>query len=318
MPQLITCHSASHRVSLSHSRRCGFSLVEILVTLAIIAMLMALILPAVQSSRQAARKIECQSNLRQIGLAVQQYLGTSNCFPPSGNGDEASYLVRLLPFLDQSALYKEFDFSSPVTQQVGFAKKRPALFACPSDGIVVSEINRNSYVGNVGWYEPDSLSPPYLNERLTGVIVFQNDPQFPVRAGNVRDGLSATAVVSEFLSTVEGDSQRAMWLESSISAQVLPGELLAQNCLSATTFSYFWFRGGLWSCGGFRDTLYDHLLPPNRRSCKWVINSGSTHLGGANVTFCDGAVRFVSSSIDSKAWRAAGTKAGHETISIPQ
>lgn len=310
----------ARRIKVRQQQSVGMTLVEVLVVIAILGMLMAIILPAVQSSRQAARKIECQSNLRQVGLAVQQYVETWTCFPTSGDGDGPSFLVRLLPCLEHTPLYKEFDFAKPVIQQDAFARKRPPYFACPSDGVAVSNPYRNSVVGNLGWWEPDSLTPPFANPRLTGVIVFEDrppmSPQPPVRSADIRDGLSSTAVISEFLSAVDGDPQRMMWLELPLVAQLLPGEQLAQNCLSATT-NIFWDQGFLWSKGGVRQALYDHLLPPNRRSCKWVINAGSTHLGGANVGFCDGAIRFASSSIDAKVWHAMGTKAGRESVAMP-
>ena len=120
---------------MSASRRRGFTLIETLVVVAIIGILAGLLLPAVQAAREAARRAHCANNLKQIGLALQNYHAQSNCFPPhqcSGNGgsilsngpgppQRASSLVRILPFLEQASLFNSinFDFEqSPLRPEV--------------------------------------------------------------------------------------------------------------------------------------------------------------------------------------------------------
>ena len=124
----------THRKNISRCptnpfRRSGFTLIELLVVIAIIGVLIAILLPAVQQARAAARRSQCQNNLKQIGLALHQFHDTQGAFPParivqdgirtlSGNGtttgvDEPSWLIRILPHLEQSALYSEWDLYKP-------------------------------------------------------------------------------------------------------------------------------------------------------------------------------------------------------------
>src|SRR5436305_2963878 len=100
-----------------HSDRRGFTLIELLVVIAIIAVLISLLLPAVQSAREAARRAQCINNLKQIGLAINNYESTNTALPPTsvyarvGFYQNQSYHVRILPFMEQQPLYNNVNFS---------------------------------------------------------------------------------------------------------------------------------------------------------------------------------------------------------------
>ena len=195
--------------------RPGFTLIELMVAVGIITIVIGLTLPAVQSARESARRASCQSNLRQIGLAIHDYSDSYNCFPITHAGMLHNSLVyfgyhsvhcRLLPYLDQLPIYNAINFAAGTAPEAsvpsavaGNAANQTALnaqislFLCPSDGGPLDECGTNyrgcAGVGPMGssWIEfPDSnngLFPP------TGLV----------RAASVPDGLSHTAAFSERL-----------------------------------------------------------------------------------------------------------------------
>jgi prepilin-type N-terminal cleavage/methylation domain-containing protein/prepilin-type processing-associated H-X9-DG protein len=119
------CRTAPHR---------GFTLVELLVSIAIIGTLVALLLPAVQAAREAARDAQCKSNLRQIALAMQRHDGSYRQLPQSGSLGEASAFVRILPFLEEEQLLKRYDFSLPASDPKNkeVVGQSISVFFCPS------------------------------------------------------------------------------------------------------------------------------------------------------------------------------------------
>jgi prepilin-type processing-associated H-X9-DG protein len=213
----------------------GITLIELLAMLAIIGIAVALLLPALMSAREGARRAQCASNLKQIGLAVHAYIATYDALPPAGSDTDHleswqtpvdhSMKARLLGFLDQQALFDAINFSQPINPYAGpdapyFANVTVtatslALFLCPSDaGADVSEAfagvdgvefeaAATNYPNNLG------VTPTYTNNILNGpaYILGSPDRSLPlVRIGTVLDGASQTAMFSEY---VLGDAREA-------------------------------------------------------------------------------------------------------------
>ena len=201
--------------AMKRGRHRGFTLIELLVVIAIISVLIALLLPAVQSAREAARRIQCVNNLKQIGLAVHNYHEANNSFPPGQllymNWQDLSSHVSLLPYVEQLALYNAFNLADvypingmgPVLPSyppnTTAARTQVAGFLCPSDlNRLTNPEGHTNYCGNSG-------STPEAAE----VISWANGPFVAAapdgnyfgcrvfRFANVRDGLSSTACFSE-------------------------------------------------------------------------------------------------------------------------
>jgi hypothetical protein len=288
---------------------------ELLVVIAVIGLLVAITLPAVQSAREAARRIQCLSNIRQIAIGCGSYSSTHRCYPPSGGIEHASFQVRLLPYIEQSALAERFDLSRPINEQIALARLRPAILSCPSDPVVTAGTRHASYCGNGGW-SILAAGDPVLSE-FTGVMWFLGlEPVLGPE--HVTDGLSNTAIVSEFRPGT-GDDRRRVWSEnvSSQPANHRPVEVIAADCLGATSSSLF-AHGLCWATSGIRTTIYDHVLAPNSRSCDHAITARSIHPSdGVHVGFCDGSARFVTAQVDVRIWRAYGTRKGEEVVHFP-
>jgi len=202
----------------------GFTLIELLVVIAIIAVLIALLLPAVQAAREAARRIQCVNNMKQLGLAMHNYISTNDCFTPlAGNfakngmpslakGDwPMGWGVVLLPGVEQQALYNTANFTQSVNNNVNtqtLCATRVSPYLCPSESAGVGPFYPNSwtnYAGNFG-------GPATLGV-WTGPIVFMSDSDVgesgiaakfqvnlgPVRIASLTDGTSNTALFSERL-----------------------------------------------------------------------------------------------------------------------
>jgi prepilin-type N-terminal cleavage/methylation domain-containing protein/prepilin-type processing-associated H-X9-DG protein len=307
------------KASSDRSRRRGFTLIELLVVIAIIAVLISLLLPAVQSAREAARRAQCINNLKQLGLAVHNYIDGNGVFPigsfkknlnadgsaPPGDPSstkcsgrhEHSLLVRLLPYYEQTSLYNAFNndvhYSDP--PNATFQSTGVTTLWCPSDGYVNQLDFTNfsygmrftSYKGNAGtWFSPGRYQDQDCVGGLFGTLTGQANGLFNFYSkytiSSVTDGTSNTMLLGEFAYGKLSRGDQVCWA---------------------------W-----WDSGNYADTMYTTLYPLNPfnkvgdygtgagiNADLFVSAASSFHPGGANFAFADGSVRFIKDTIQQPA-----------------
>lgn len=329
--------------------RGGFTLIELLVVIMIIGILVALLLPAVQGAREAARRAQCQGNLKQIGLALHQYQAAAGVYPFGVGADADSTLAQItsassrryslhsqiLLYLEQVTLFNQINFAHQpfypdttgdpaVVSGRGpnetAAQMRLAVFLCPSD---------YDRMPSRPWGQANyrSCNGSSWAGRLGNGMFGQGTA---IRPGNVRDGLSHTAAMCERIRghddyrNMDADADHfrlaAPWTEEDFRAwceQLTDDEAAALPRGPATTNS-----GLTWLEGNMAWTRYNHVLPPSRKTCinglTWngvAMTANSRHGSGVNLLLGDGSVRFVKESIDVTTWRALGTIDGGEAVS---
>ena len=315
----------------------GFTLVELLVVIAIIAMLVTLLLPAVQSAREAARRTQCINNLKQLGIALHSFESAFGLFP-SGSPEAAGYLspqAQILPQVEESAVGRLLDIHRGPFEEPNYtaAAAQPAIFLCPSDANPVQEqtdmgwtnyhSNCGTWVHITGW---DGVFGP--NYEVGG------DAMRPLRIGQIIDGTSKTAAFSEVLkgfgpSDAEKD-RLADCFEAGGAGSRNATPMEARNHFlgldwqsSAIPWGGDWrWRGYPWSEGTVWRGWYNHLLTPNQpcwRPGDWwklVTPATSVHPGVVNVGMCDGSVRAVDDGVDPLVWIASGSREGGEPLSL--
>lgn len=335
-----------------NSRR-GFTLVEALVVIAILGILVGLLLPAVQAAREAARRAQCQNNLRQIGIALAGYESQYGCFPaqhmlPPRGGFIASWpcerpsyyssiFVRLLSQLEMQPLFASINLDldhctvrgEPVhpANTTGY-HVRISLLICPSDGQTLpAGVHPSSYRGNAGVgpaWEQSAETP----DSGTGFFPWMMAP----RVSLVTDGLSHTAALSERIlgtgQTVKKSPDRDAG-DLSVNAPALfgPADYALETCRLASAmpgFPAFSDNGHRWYATGRDHTLYVHAQEPNgaipdamatnQTPRAGIATARSMHAGGVNASMGDGSVRFISETIERGIWRALGTRAGRELV----
>ncbi len=315
-----------------HAPRQAFTLVELLVVIAIIGILVSLLLPAVQAAREAARRMQCTNNLKQLGLATHNYLSAHSRLPLCLNGTSKPLSVHayLLPFIEQTPLYNQVDFNTSwnsATNVKALATSVPG-FNCPSQPTVSLPAGwaSTNYRANQGsqllYRQPPTVTsdPNYGMPAPNGVFVSDRSLKF----AEILDGTSQTAAFSEH---PLADFNNAMVSKfDTFRPGTTPNTVdeAYQQCMSIDTKNLALQGssdvGAPWLQAYHSTTQYFHVMPPNSRSCMFppgriATMAASYHTGGVIVAMCDGSVDFVSSQVDIAIWRALGSRNGGEVIS---
>ncbi len=320
----------------------GFSILELLVVSAIIGILISLIAPAVLHSQEAARRVACENNLRQLGLALSSFESSQGTLPPvkfteGVTAPPASMHLRLLPFLDQRKLFLKVNWSQdalgisdepPIsTANAELLSARISGFVCPSDR--TAPPGANSYRvctgSGAGLFQTMDVVPP--NASLAGIATGAK------RFSGVKDGLSNTICFAEriFGDHETGSFSPALDVILAVSGpQLMPNEALG-TCANATSaVQHYSWSGGTWFYGGYAHTWYNHVAPPNSLvpdcvgavvldpQAAGVHTARSWHSGGVSAAFADSRVRFISNQIDLGVWRGMATVNGREPSSLSQ
>jgi prepilin-type N-terminal cleavage/methylation domain-containing protein/prepilin-type processing-associated H-X9-DG protein len=331
----------------------AFTMIEVLVVIAIIGLLIALLLPAVQAAREAARRSQCVNNLKQLGLAVQNYCASNGALPPAAaTGPEwsnnFSMKARILPNFDSSMLYNSLNMSffQESAPNATSLTTMVATFLCPSDsnvpcgtynvgGTVPRQIGYTSYPNNLG------TTPTNNGGRYDGPAYFMGAANVASVSGlaptvtlaDITDGTSNTVIWSEMVrgkngTTMPGPNQvYLMSLPVPSTNLYVPLTTYVNACDAATALAGFDFKGQIWGTDfAAQGGGYSHIMPPNRNACvfqgqpypiEWsavCVGASSFHPGGVNVGFLDGSVRFVKDGVDPRTWWAIATRAGGEAI----
>lgn len=313
-----------------HRPRTGFTLVELLVVIAIIGILIGLLLPAVQSAREASRQIQCKNNLKQISLACHSYHDAYQKFPAGGllpttsQGSQFSALTQLLPFIEEQNVFDLVDFTVPVQDAANAEARDQTIsgFLCPSD----ARPNPMASLGAATNYVANTGSRPFFvipGRTLFSGMFYVNTS---VRQADVTDGTSKTALFSERL-IADGSNGIVSPVEDVFFHPGNPADADGAHslCLGLDVTNlanqFPLFMGAPWMHHQHR---YQHISPPNGRSCgfftvgKSTMPPSSRHPGGVNVAMVDGSVTAVTSSINLPVWRAVGTRSGAESGSLNQ
>lgn len=294
-------------------KRPAFTIIEILVVVAIIGMLVGMLVPAVQMARESSRRMACQNSLRQIGLAMHVHHDARQRLPTCehyslvpGQPDRWGWLPKLLPALGDQARFDQLDFSAPTWWGGNYALLRepqPAVL-CPSNPLARDlreeenfaapdwMLSQADYAANIG--DHTNISgvgelPPFGNAVGSGIRGVMGRVGWSARWQDITDGLSKTFAVGECVGSL---SIVQNFASQSFATTAHPINHMNESLLQA---------------------------PPTNANPRWDESIGfrSLHPGGANFMMCDGAIRFVAAEIDGATYRGLASRAGQEPDSAP-
>lgn len=334
----------------------GFTLIELLVSIAIIGVLVALLLPAIQHAREAARRMQCANNLKQVATAIQIFESTHNVLPAAGtfappeearsfkwgylqsidvkSGTNYSWMVKLLPYLEEDVLYRQFNFSVPVTRNPSDPQAHQiASLLCPSDAALgrffettEPDTGRTVRFGKANYAA--FVNPMHVDGWLyAGAISLYGQ-----RLSQITDGTSQTLAISEVRTRDNAEDVRGAWAlpwsgSSLLSFDMHPSKPESDDCAPYKCLDYDALKStsrtsppkfSPWlGCLGYTqspngrepDILYRCPEPEvaqlERLQCAefdnvWYMSAAprSNHDGGVNVAFLDGRVTFLTDDVD--------------------
>jgi prepilin-type N-terminal cleavage/methylation domain-containing protein/prepilin-type processing-associated H-X9-DG protein len=308
-----------------HPQRRGFTLIELLVVIAIMAILMGLLIPAVQKVRESAARATCKNNLKQIGIAFHNYHGAAECFPPGftsraatvdgpGLGPGWGWGAYLLPYLEQENLYRQIDFTKDITDPANAQARVTSLavFRCPSDsppgptttvrdgsGNAICDVAFGNYVGMAGVYEVSGY--PDTSNGAPGVLLRNSR----VRVTDITDGSSGTLFVGERSWMWQGRvrSPATTWA-GAVTRAVIPQTLNPSLGYEAEGVMVL-TNSGTAAEGRVPNNYLDH-----------VEDANSNHSLGVNFLFGDGSVRSIQNTVSPSVWVGITTRAGGEVVNL--
>ena len=329
----------------------AFTLVELLVVIAIIGILVGLLLPGVQAAREAARRMHCQNNLKQLGLAMHNHESTWKHFPagvirkrwdqqPTWSEGHWGWgaIANLLPYFEETALHEKLHLDMPLLgapptfpildAHVDLVDKKVSLLLCPSDleTVLDPRYAPENYVACLGSGLASPRTQAGSDRDADGVFYVNSD----TRTRDITDGLANTLAMSEsiigpggagpdgFVTSTRPVHSEDYW--SALMPWVSP-TLSDSACASATAFGVT--RGNAWAPTSHLSGFFNAYLPPNSDTPDCIVHfsfspgwvaARSRHTGGVNVLLCDGSVRMMTESTDLELWRALATRDGHEVI----
>ena len=292
--------------------RRAFTLVELLVVIAIIAVLVTLLLPAVQSARAAARRIECSNNLKQMCLAMHLHHDALGHLPVAVNDDWAvlgTWQVYILPYIEHADMFEFYDFTVGYASDPNLSRvtsKRLATLTCGNDAANTGfrGITSHNYVVNFGNtavdYNPgkgyDTRQLKTFRDVLFGGAPFGQNESFQLE--HITDGTSNTLLAAEVIQGIGGDLRGFSWWGH---GAIFVGWIGPNSASPDVIYSSKYCKNKLSN---------PPCIAPSSASNPVMMGARSRHPSGINSGMCDGSVRFVSNSILLETWRAMTSSAG--------
>ncbi len=325
MQRSTRCFAAIRMATISRTK--GFTLVELLVVITIIGILISLLLPAVQSAREAARRMQCSNNLKQLGLGMHNYHVAKGALPFGSkyaagvSPSDFGWYSQMGPYIEQQAWFDSINYNVCFSDPVNFEprKFKIALMGCPSCGLTVQHPNDTTWHRVKGNYAVNFGNTTY-GQTTKGGIAFEGAPFTCGRSysfEHIKDGLSNTLLMAEIISTIDGPN-------SGNSGSDWWGPLSETSTSEGGQAFEAWLTP---NSPAFDEAC--RICPPidalNGISGCVVIGdyaeyalqsfaARSHHAGGVNASLCDGSVHFFNDSIAMNVWQALSTARGGETL----